>query len=106
MLKKIFVIVLCLLGSLSIAYMYSKDNIENILNAQSAPAFILPKGSKVVLGQYDNREVVWDIGNNENNGSYVLMSSKPIQEDFSKYSNSIGCTKSYGTDGNLPKYFN
>ncbi|NBJ63812.1 hypothetical protein D5266_01215, partial [bacterium c-19] len=75
--------------------MYSKDNIGNILNAQSAPTFQLPKGAKIVLGKYNNKEIVWDIGNNNNNGNYVLMSSKPIQENFSKYSDSIGCIRSY-----------
>jgi len=93
--KKFLIIFICLLSSLSIAYMYSKDNIGNILNAQSAPTFQLPKGAKIVLGKYNNKEIVWDIGNNNNNGNYVLMSSKPIQENFSKYSDSIGCIRSY-----------
>ena len=51
-----------------------------MLHAQSAPAFELPKGSKVVLGVYNNKEIVWDIGNNNNSGNYVLMSSKPLEE--------------------------
>ena len=76
--KKFLIIFICLLSCLSVAYVYSKEYFGNILNAQSAPAFQLPKGAKVVLGKYNNKEIVWDIGNNNNNGSYVLMSSKPI----------------------------
>ncbi len=95
--KKFLIIFICLLSSLSISYMYSKDNIGNILNAQSAPTFELPKGSKVILGKYNNKEVVWDIGNNNNNGNYVLMSSKPIVEYIEKYNVSLGCTQMYNT---------
>ena len=90
--KKFLIIFICLLSSLSIAYMYSKDNIGNILNAQSAPTFQLPKGAKVILGKYNNKEVVWDIGNNNNNGSYVLMSSKPIENNISIYNSSFPYT--------------
>ena len=63
---------------------------KNIINAQSAPAFRMPKGSKVVLGKYNSKEVVWDIGNNENNGSYVLMSSKPIDDAMNLFATDSG----------------
>ncbi|MCI8851839.1 MAG: hypothetical protein HFE82_09990, partial [Erysipelotrichaceae bacterium] len=76
--KKTAVTVLCLISSLLVLYMYCNNDIISTLYAQSAPTFSLPKGSKVVLGKYNNKEIVWDIGNNNNNGSYVLMSSKPI----------------------------
>ena len=103
--KKLLIMFICLLSSLSVAYMYHNSSITSFLNAQSAPAFTLPKGSKVVLGKYNNKEIVWDIGNNNNNGNYVLMSSKPIQEDFSKYSDSIGCVRSYfGGSPSYPQY--
>ena len=103
MLKKIFVIVLCILGSLSIAYVYSKDNIENILNAQSAPVFTIPKGAKVVLGTYNGNEIVWDIGNNDNNGSYVLMSSKPITK-MTTYDSSVPVTTTIQSGADREKY--
>ena len=66
------------MGWLFMIYIGSNDFMKNIIKAQSAPVFTLPKGAKVVLGKYNNREIAWDIGNNDNNGSYVLMSSKPI----------------------------
>ena len=78
MLKKVLLATVCLLSSLFVLFMYIKSDIIGVLNAQSAPVFQLPKGAKVVLGKYNNREIAWDIGNNDNNGSYVLMSSKPI----------------------------
>ena len=90
--KKMFIMFICLLSSLSVAYMYHNSSITSFLNAQSAPAFTLPKGSKVVLGKYNNKEIVWDIGNNNNNGSYVLMSSKPIVDAIATYDNSIPIT--------------
>ncbi|MCI8851744.1 MAG: hypothetical protein HFE82_09495, partial [Erysipelotrichaceae bacterium] len=90
--KKTFIIAACLLSCLSVAYVYSKEYFGNILNAQSAPAFQLPKGAKVVLGKYNNKEIVWDIGNNNNNGSYVLMSSKPIENNISIYNSSFPYT--------------
>ncbi len=73
--KKVLMMMLCLITSLTLGYMYGKEYMLSFLNAQSAPAFTLPKGSKVVLGSYNGKEIVWDIGNNDNNGSYVLMSS-------------------------------
>lgn len=74
--KRLFMIALCIFCSVTVAYMYTKSDVASILSAQSAPAFQLPKGSKVVLGKYNNKEIVWDLSN-DNNG-YELMISKPI----------------------------
>ena len=82
--RKFIVILICILGTLTIGYKFINENLKFILNAQSAPAFQLPKGAKVVLGKYNNKEIVWDIGNNDNKGSYVLMSSKPLVNATSK----------------------
>ena len=90
--KKILITSLCLMSSLLLLYVYAADSMMSILHAQSAPVFQMPKGSKVVLGKYNNREIVWDIGNNDNNGSYVLMSSKPIKDDIAKYDPTLGCS--------------
>ena len=79
--KKVLMMMLCLITSLTLGYMYGKEYMLSFLNAQSAPAFTLPKGSKVVLGSYNGKEIVWDIGNNDNNGSYVLMSSVSLVPD-------------------------
>ncbi len=87
--KQLLMFMLCLISCISVLYMYSKGNIVSILNAQSAPAFQLPKGAKVVLGKYNNKEIVWDIGNND--GNYVLMSSKPLVDSIQRYSPLIGC---------------
>ena len=72
-------------------YMYVNKEFQ-VMKAQSAPAFQLPKGSKVVLGKYNNKEIVWDIGNNDNNGSYVLMSSKPLVNAIATYDGSVPIT--------------
>ena len=98
--KKLLIMFICLLSSLSVAYMYHNSSITSFLNAQSAPAFTLPKGAKIVLGKYNNKEVVWDIGNNNNNGSYVLMSSMPIVNEIAKYNPSIGCFLTEPTGSN------
>ncbi|MCI8431478.1 MAG: hypothetical protein HFI16_14710, partial [Lachnospiraceae bacterium] len=90
--RKFIVILICILGTLTIGYKFINENLKFILNAQSAPAFQLPKGAKVVLGKYNNKEIVWDIGNNDNNGSYVLMSSKPIVDEIAKYNSTLGCS--------------
>ena len=86
--KKVLLISICLISCSCIINLSLIDT----LHAQSAPTFQLPKGSKVVLGTYDNREIVWDIGNNDNNGSYVLMSSKPIVNSIQTYNGSIPVT--------------
>ena len=58
MLKKVLLATVCLLSSLFVLFMYIKSDIIGVLNAQSAPVFTLPKGSKVVLGKYNNKEIV------------------------------------------------
>ena len=80
------------MGWLFMIYIESNGFMNNIISAQSAPAFQLPKGAKVVLGKYNNKEIVWDIGNNNNNGSYVLMSSKPIVDSIATYDSSVPIT--------------
>ncbi|NBJ65404.1 cadherin repeat domain-containing protein, partial [bacterium c-19] len=87
--KKILIISICLVSSI-LMMISSKGIMKNIINAQSAPAFRMPKGSKVVLGKYNSKEVVWDIGNNDNNGSYVLMSSKPIDDAMNLFATDSG----------------
>ena len=89
MIKKLITALTTILGVSIISYMYFNSNMLTTLNAQSAPTFQLPKGAKVVLGKYNNKEIVWDIGNNNNNGSYVLMSSKPIVDSIGTYDASL-----------------
>ncbi len=89
--NKTVLMLMCILGSVAISYIHMQGHLWSALYAQSAPTFQLPKGSKVVLGKYNNKEIVWDIGNNTND--YVLMSSIPIVRDIQKYDSSIGCTK-------------
>ena len=103
MLKKLITVLATILGVLSITYLYTSSNMRTTLNAQSAPVFTLPKGAKVVLGKYNNKEIVWDIGNNNNNGSYVLMSSKPIVENFLLNDNTglLTCDGNYCTSTRL-----
>ncbi|MCI9293453.1 MAG: cadherin repeat domain-containing protein, partial [Erysipelotrichaceae bacterium] len=101
MTKKLWSLLGCLICSIVVAYMYVGNEFFQQLNAQSAPTFNLPKGAKVVLGKYNNKEVVWDIGNNNNNGNYVLMSSKPIVNSIAKYDPSIGCIPVYPNDGHV-----
>ncbi len=103
MLKKVLLAAVCLLSSLFVLFMYIKSDIIGVLNAQSAPVFTLPKGSKVVLGKYDNKEIVWDIGNNNNNGNYVLMSSKPITK-MRTYDPSVPVTTTIQSGTNREKY--
>ncbi|MCI8851550.1 MAG: hypothetical protein HFE82_08485, partial [Erysipelotrichaceae bacterium] len=88
--KKVLILITCLMGWLFMIYIESNGFMNNIISAQSAPAFQLPKGAKVVSGKYNNKEIVWDIGNNVND--YVLMSSKPIVNNIGKFNSSIGCT--------------
>ncbi len=88
MFRKMITALTATLGLFAVAYIYTNSNMLTTLNAQSAPVFQLPKGSKVILGTYNNKEVVWDIGNNNNNGNYVLMSSMSIKE-ISNYDPSI-----------------
>ena len=97
--KKVLLISICLISCSCIINLSLIDT----LHAQSAPTFQLPKGSKVVLGTYDNREIVWDIGNNDNNGSYVLMSSKPITK-MSTYDSSIPVTTTPQTGNDREDY--
>ncbi len=90
--RKFIIILMCIIGTVTISYKFINENLKFILNAQSAPTFQLPKGAKVVLGKYNNKEIVWDIGNNNNNGSYVLMSSKPIVDKIQTYNSSLPFT--------------
>ena len=74
--KKLFIILMCILGCAAISYNHIKNNSGTALFAQSSPTFQLQKGAKVILGKYNNREIVWDIAKNTN--TLLLMSSKPI----------------------------
>ncbi len=102
--RKFIVILICILGTLTIGYKFINENLKFILNAQSAPAFQLPKGAKVVLGKYNNKEIVWDIGNNDNNGSYVLMSSKPLVNAIATYDSSVPVTTTPQSVANRESY--
>ena len=82
--KKLLVTLIVLVGTFTAGYAYF--NYE--MNAAVTP-FQLQKGQKVVLGKYNNKEIVWDIGNNDNNGKYVLMSSKPIEDNVTLYDSSL-----------------
>ena len=84
--RKVIIILMCLLSTVTIGYKFINENLKFVLNAQSAPVFQLPKGAKVVLGKYNNKEIVWDIGNDIND--YVLMSSIPIK-NMSTYDSSF-----------------
>ncbi|NBJ65456.1 hypothetical protein D5266_09775, partial [bacterium c-19] len=66
--------------------------------------FELPKGSKVILGKYNNKEIVWDIGNNDSNGNYVLMSSKPIVDSIATYESSVPVTTTPQSIANRESY--
>ena len=85
--KRTLVIMLLALVGVSMGFLYTNDLFKNSLNAASAPNFVLNKGSKVVLGKYNNKEIVWDIGNNTSD--YVLMSSKPIEDNAVILNNSL-----------------
>ena len=87
--KKLITMFICIVSVFTFGYVYLCNDFLPILHAQSAPAFELPKGSKVVLGKYNNKEIVWDIGNNTSD--YVLMSSKSIK-DMPTYNSSIPVT--------------
>ena len=92
MLKKVITALIMIIGLSTLTYIYANSSLLNTLKAQSAPAFQLPKGAKVVLGKYNSKEIVWDIGNNNNNGNYVLMSSKPIADSIQTYDSSLPFT--------------
>ncbi|MCI8850472.1 MAG: cadherin repeat domain-containing protein, partial [Erysipelotrichaceae bacterium] len=85
------------------SFIYVSSNMSATLNAQSAPTFQLPKGAKIVLGKYNNKEVIWDIGNNNNNGNYVLMSSKLLLK-MSTYDSSFPITTTPQTGADREKY--
>ena len=75
--KKILVTSLFLLGTVLITYMYVNNiGVVATLHAQSAPSFNLQRGQKVVLGEYNGNEIIWDIG--KATDDYVIMSSKGI----------------------------
>ena len=94
MFRKMITALSAILVVFAVAYIYTSSNMLTTLNAQSAPVFQLPKGSKVILGTYNNKEVVWDIGNNNNNGNYVLMSSKPIVDSITVLNKNLPYTSS------------
>lgn len=96
--KKLLVLLIALVGAFSVGYVYVNFNTE--MEAAVAPSFQLPKGAKVVLGKYNNNEVVWDIGNNNNNGNYVLMSSVPIESSMSVLDTSLPIITSPAALGN------
>ncbi len=103
MLKKVITALIMIIGLSTITYIYANSNLLNTLKAQSAPVFTLPKGAKVVLGKYNNKEVIWDIGNNNNNGNYVLMSSKLLLK-MSTYDSSFPITTTPQTGADREKY--
>ncbi len=103
MLKKFIITLIMILGVFAVSFIYVSSNMSATLNAQSAPTFQLPKGAKVVLGKYNNKEVIWDIGNNNNNGNYVLMSSKLLLK-MSTYDSSFPITTTPQTGADREKY--
>ena len=103
MLKKFIITLIMILGVFAVSFIYVSSNMSATLNAQSAPTFQLPKGAKIVLGKYNNKEVIWDIGNNNNNGNYVLMSSKLLLK-MSTYDSSFPITTTPQTGADREKY--
>ncbi len=103
MLKKFIIALIMILGVFAVSFIYVSSNMSATLNAQSPPTFQLPKGAKVVLGKYNNKEVIWDIGNNNNNGNYVLMSSKLLLK-MSTYDSSFPITTTPQTGADREKY--
>ena len=91
--KKLLVTLIVLVGTFTAGYAYF--NYE--MNAAVTP-FQLQKGQKVVLGKYNNKEVVWDIGNNTSD--YVLMSSVPIESSMSVLDTSLPIITSPAALGN------
>ncbi len=87
MLKKVITALIMVIGLSAVTYIYANRATLNTLNAQSAPAFQLPKGSKVVLGTYNGKEIVWDIGNDKND--FILLSSTPLVDDIQTYDPSL-----------------
>ncbi|NBJ64028.1 hypothetical protein D5266_02365, partial [bacterium c-19] len=85
--KKLILAVIVLSGMFSISIV---ANIYN-QNMRAAAFFQLQKGQKVIIGNYQGNDVVWDIGNASGN-DYVLMSSKPIVDLQPIYDTSINCT--------------
>ena len=104
MLKKVISALIMIIALSVIVNIYMNGNMHSFLNAQSAPTFSLPKGSKVILGKYNNKEIVWDIGNNDNNGSYVLMSSKPLVNAIATYDSSVPVTTTPQSVANRESY--
>ncbi len=97
--KKILATSLFLLGTVLITYMYVNNiGVVATLHAQSAPSFNLQSGQKIVLGEYNGNEIIWDIG--KDTDDYVIMSSKPItnmailskEDDESNNPNKISTT--------------
>ncbi len=97
--KKLLITLIALTGIFTVGYAYYNLS----LDAATTP-FQLPKGAKVVLGKYNNKEIVWDIGNNNNNGNYVLMSSKPIVNSIATYDSSIPTTTTAQSSANRENY--
>ena len=89
--KKFVILALSFIGLVTSGYAYYVNQLE------AATAFQLQKGQKVIIGSYNGKEVVWDIGNATND--YVLMSSKPI-ENMSTYDSNkpIAYTPKSGSD--------
>ena len=80
--KKLLIAFIALTGTFTVGYAY-----YNYEMSAAVTPFQLQKGQKVVLGKYNNREIVWDIGNNTSN--YVLMSSKPLVNSIATYDSSV-----------------
>ncbi len=96
--KKLLIALIALTGTFTVGYAYYNLS----LDAATTP-FQLPKGAKVVLGTYNGNEIVWDIGNNDNNGSYVLMSSTPITK-MTTYDPSIPVTATIQSGADRERY--
>ena len=96
--KKLLIALIALTGTFTVGYAYYNLS----LDAATTP-FQLPKGAKVVLGTYNGNEIVWDIGNNDNNGSYVLMSSKPITK-MTTYDSSVPVTTTIQSGADRERY--
>ena len=101
--KKVISVLIMIIALSVMVNVYVNGNMLSVLNAQSAPVFQLPKGAKVVLGTYNGNEIVWDIGNNDNNGSYVLMSSKPITK-MTTYDSSVPVTTTIQSGADRERY--
>ena len=49
MCKKLLIMVTCFMGWLFMIYIGSNDFMKNIIKAQSAPVFTLPKGANIII---------------------------------------------------------